>query len=315
MRNDPRPEVDETAGAPVRATRSAWRVKWRYATPVIVTHVVAALAFVPWFFSWTGVVIALVGCYVFGTLGMNIGYHRLLTHRGFSAPRWLERTLAVLGVCCLQESPTVWAALHRRHHHVADKEGDPHSPLAGFLWGHVGWLVLKSDHAEPGPAITRYASDLTSEPFYAWLEVHDNWIKVALLAWAAFFAAGFLIVTLAGGTSLDAVRFGASLLVWGGAVRTVLVWHLTWAVNSVTHLWGYRSYDTPDGSRNNAILALLNNGEGWHNNHHADPRSARHGHAWWEFDLAWLTIRLLARLGLARDVSVPSRELLAARKN
>jgi stearoyl-CoA desaturase (delta-9 desaturase) len=116
-----------------------------------------------------------------------------------------------------------------------------------------------------------------------------------------------LIVTLAGGTTPDAVRFGASLLVWGGAVRTVAVWHLTWSVNSITHLWGYRNYDTPDNSRNNLIIALLNSGEGWHNNHHADPRSARHGHKWWELDLAWLTIRFFMLLGLARSVSLPFR--------
>jgi fatty-acid desaturase len=122
-----------------------------------------------------------------------------------------------------------------------------------------------------------------------------------------------LTVTLAGGTTLDAIRFGSSLLVWGAAVRTVVVWHLTWSVNSVTHLWGYRTYDTPDGSRNNAIVALLNNGEGWHNNHHADSRSARHGHTWWELDVAWLTIRLLMLLGLAANVSLPSRKALARR--
>jgi len=294
-----------TAGSP--SASGAWRIKWRYASPIIFVHFVAVLAFLPWFFSWSGVVLALVGCYVFGTLGMNIGYHRLLTHRGFSSPRWLERLLAVLGACCLQESPTVWAAMHRQHHHVADQDRDPHSPLAGFLWGHVGWLVMKSENAEPGPAITRYAADLTRDPFYNWLEVHDNWIKVALLSWVAFFAAGFLVVTLAEGTTLDAIKFGASLLVWGGAVRTVVVWHLTWSVNSVTHLWGYRNYDTSDNSRNNAIVALLNSGEGWHNNHHADPRSARHGHKWWELDLAWLTIRGLMRLGLARNVSLPFR--------
>ena len=124
---------------------------------------------------------------------------------------------------------------------------------------------------------------------------------------------GFQLGTLGGSTRLDAIRFGSSLLVWGAAVRTVVVWHLTWSVNSVTHLWGYRNYETSDSSRNNAIVALLNSGEGWHNNHHADPRSARHGHKWWELDVAWLTIRLLKLLGLASNISLPSPQLLASR--
>jgi stearoyl-CoA desaturase (delta-9 desaturase) len=225
----------------------------------------------------------------------------------------MERSLAILGACCLEESPTVWAALHRQHHYAADKEGDPHSPLSSFLWGHLGWLMIKSDNAEAGSSIVRHAIDLTSDPFHGWLEVHDNWIKVALLSWVCFFAVGFLTVTLAGGTTIDAIRCGSSLLVWGAAVRTVVVWHLSWSVNSVTHLWGYRNYDTPDSSRNNVIVALLNNGEGWHNNHHADPRSARHGHKWWEFDLAWLTVRLLEVIALAWDVKRPSLHLAAER--
>jgi fatty-acid desaturase len=289
--------------------RRSW-IKWRYASPIAFVHVVAALACLPWFFSWTGVVLALLGCYAFGTLGMNIGYHRLVTHRSFACPQWMERSLAILGVCCMAESPTVWAAVHRQHHYAADNERDPHSPLASFLWAHVGWLIVKSDNAEPGPSITCHANDLASDPFYGWLEVHDNWVKVALLPWAAFFGAGFLTATLAGNTVEEAVRFGASLFVWAGAVRTIVVWHLTWSVNSVSHLWGYRNYDTADQSRNNAVLALLNNGEGWHNNHHADPGSARHGHKWWELDVAWLTIRFFMLLGLATRVSLPRLKML-----
>jgi fatty-acid desaturase len=296
----------DPARAPASAPCRSRRIKWRYASPIVFVHLVAVLACVPWFFSWTGVVLAVLGCYVFGTLGMNIGYHRLLTHRGFSCPRWMERSLAILGACCMEESPTVWAALHRQHHHAADKERDPHSPLASFLWGHIGWLMIKSDNAEAGPSIQRYAEDLMSDPFYGWLEVGDNWIKVALVSWVAFFGAGFAAVTISGGTTLEAIQFGLSLVVWSAAIRTVLVWHLTWSVNSVTHLWGYRNYETPDNSRNNLLIGLLANGEGWHNNHHADPRSARHGHSWREPDMTWLTIRGLMALGLARNVALPS---------
>src|SRR5438105_4056512 len=174
MHDDPMP------GASVRAASVAshrtWSLKCRYASPIILIHLVALIACLPWFFSWTGILLAGLGCYVFGGLGMNVGYHRLLTHRSFSCPRWLERSLAILGACCMEESPTVWAAWHRQHHHVADKERDPHSPLASFLWGHIGWLMIKSDDADAGPLKARYAPDLVSDPFYRWLEASDNWI-------------------------------------------------------------------------------------------------------------------------------------------
>jgi fatty-acid desaturase len=136
------------------------------------------------------------------------------------------------------------------------------------------------------------------------LERRDNWLKVVLLSWAAYFVAGFGIAAAMGANARDATQFGANLLVWGAALRTAYpahLWHTTWAVNSAPNFCGYRNYDTPDRSRNNAIVAVPGGG-GWHNNHHADSNSARHGHAWWEFDLSWLTIRLLERLGLATDV-------------
>lgn len=306
----------DRGGAPradTGADARGWRIKWRYASPIMIVHLVALLAFLPYYFSWTGVCLAVVGCYVFGGIGMNVGYHRLLTHRSFSCPRWLERGLGVLGACCMEESPTIWVAWHRQHHHFSDKEHDPHSPLSSFFWGHIGWLVIKNGDGALGPLKARYAPDLVKDPFFAWLEASDNWIKVGLAVWALFFAAGFLAVTIAGGPTADAVQFGASLFIWGGPVRTVLVWHITWSVNSVAHLWGYRNYDTPDNSRNNILVGILAGGEGWHNNHHAAPSSACHGHKWWEFDLAWLTIRGFVRLGLATNVVLPPVNLAAAR--
>ncbi len=296
------------------AAPHAWRIKWQYAGPIAVVHVAALLACVPWFFSWTGVVLALLGLYVFGTLGINIGYHRLLTHRGFTCPKWMERAFAILGVCCAEESPTVWVTWHRQHHHEADKEPDPHSPLKSFLWGHLGWLMIKYGNSNTTATIRRYSKDLLKDPFYVWLEKSDNWFKVVAISWAVFFVAGFVSVNLAGGTTADAIQFGLSLFVWGVAVRTVAVWHISWSVNSITHLWGYRNYDTPDNSRNNIFVGIIANGEGWHNNHHADPRSARHGLDWREPDVTWLTIRALMALGLARDVAMPSPRLAAAPK-
>ena len=275
-------------------------------TGFVLCHLLAALAFLPWFFSWTGVVIALLGMFVFGVLGINIGFHRLLTHRSFSCPLWLEHLFAVLGTCALQFSPAFWVAVHRRHHHYADEDRDPHSPLRSFFWSHFGWLLVRPADMKPAVMIDRYSRDLLRDPLYVALERRKNWIKLTFASWLVFFAAGFVAAIAVGESQSAAFQFGASLFVWGGPLRTVLLWHSTWSVNSVTHLWGYRNYATNDDSRNNPIIGLIAAGEGWHNNHHADPSSARHGHKWWEFDLTWQVIRVLMLLGLATKVSLPS---------
>jgi len=273
-----------------------------------VYHALALLAFVPWFFSWTGVVLAIIGIFVFGVLGINIGYHRLLTHKGFACPKWLERGFVFLGICCLQGSPSRWVATHRRHHEHADREPDPHSPIVTFLWAHVGWLLVKNEEMERNGLYRSYAKDVLRDPFYAWVEDRKMWIWLVFMSWAVFFLGGLGAALVLGWSWNAAIQFGLSLVVWGVIVRTVLHWHFTWSVNSVTHMWGYRNYDTPDDSRNNAIIAFISNGEGWHNNHHADPRSARHGHRWWEIDVAWLIIRFLMTVGLAKDVRLPSSQ-------
>jgi stearoyl-CoA desaturase (delta-9 desaturase) len=285
------------------------RIAWVYAGAVVLYHLVALLAFVPWFFSWTGVVLAVLGLYVFGTLGINLCYHRLLTHRGFVCPKWLEHAFALLGVCCVQETPARWVAVHRRHHQHADEQSDPHSPLVSFFWGHMGWVMVENRELSRLGIFERYAKDILRDRFYVWLERSHAWVWVVLLSWAAFFLGGFMSQLVGGAPAAEAAQFGASVLVWGVFVRTVAVWHITWSVNSVTHLWGYRNYATDEDSRNNILVGLISNGEGWHNNHHADPRSAKHGHRWWEFDVTWLTIRLLAALGLAQRVATPSPHL------
>jgi fatty-acid desaturase len=289
------------------ASRRAPLSAWNIANGIVFYHLVALLALVPWCFSLTGALSAVLGIYLFGVLGINIGYHRLLTHKGFGCPKWLEHTLVVLGVCCLQGSPIRWVAIHRRHHQHADEPGDPHSPRVNFFWGHVGWVMTRIEGPDLLALYDRYSKDLTRDKFYVWID-RGWWLKIVLLSWAVFFFAGFFAQLLLGGTIGQAILFGLSLLVWGVFVRTVVHWHLTWAVNSVSHRWGYRNYDTPDNSRNNIILGVLANGEGWHNNHHADPRSARHGHKFWELDVAWLTIRLLMWMGLATNVATPSSQ-------
>jgi stearoyl-CoA desaturase (delta-9 desaturase) len=299
------PESATQAGA----WRRGWAINWRNAGFFLAIHAVAILAFVPWFFSWAGVMVCVASNYIVGLMGMTVGYHRLFTHRSFSCPVWVERTLAILGCCCGQDCPTYWVAVHRRHHHHADEELDPHSPQRGFFWGHIGWLVLKRNDLDRGPLMDRYAKDLRRDPFQAWLVKHDNWIFVMLATWVLYFVAGFGSAALTGASLASAAQLGLSLVVWGAAVRTVVVWHVTWIVNSADHLWGYRNYDTPDFSRKSIWLGALCNGDGWHNNHHADPRSARHGHKWWEFDPAWVAIRLMMALGLAANARLPSPSL------
>ncbi len=277
------------------------KIDWQYAAGVIILHLLALLALVPWFFSWTGVALAVGGIFVFGMLGINLGYHRLLTHRGFCCPKWLERFFALLGVCCLEYAPARWVAIHRIHHQHSDKQPDPHSPLVSFLWGHVGWVLTRSrDHASLA-SHDRYATELLRDRFYLRLE-GIVWLITYLAHAALFFLVGLAIGWYSSGEYLGGVQFGLSLLVWGVFVRTVLQWHNTWSVNSVTHRWGYRNYDTKENSRNNLIVGLLTHGEGWHNNHHAYPVSAAHGHRWWEFDLTYLVIRTLKVVGLVWDV-------------
>ena len=284
------------------------KILWPYAISMATYHLLALLAFVPWLFTWTGAALAVAGLYVFGTLGINLCFHRLLTHRGFNCPRWLEHGLSLLGVCCLQDTPARWVAVHRLHHQHSDEEPDPHSPLVAFFWGHIGWLLVENRQVNSVLTYDRYARDVLKDPFYFAFERNLLWIWVNLVQWAAFFLPG-LAIGWSGGTAMDGVQFGLSLLVWGVFVRTVAVWHITWSVNSVTHIWGYRNYETDENSRNNWLVALVSNGEGWHNNHHADQRSAAHGHRWWEFDVTYLTICLLEKLGLATDVVRPNQKL------
>jgi fatty-acid desaturase len=288
------------------------RIAWPYAVGVVGYHLLALLTLLPCFFTWSGVTLAALGLFVFGTLGIGLGYHRLLTHRGFICPRWLERGFAILGVCCVQDTPARWVSVHRLHHQFADERSDPHSPLAGLLWSHMGWLMVENQALARLDIYERYAKDILADPFYRSLERNLRWVQIVLLSWVASFVVGAIGASAMGRSAPEALRVGASFLVWGVFLRTVLVWHITWSVNSVAHVWGYRRYETGEASRNNLLIGYISNGEGWHNNHHADPRSARHGHTWWELDVTWIVIRLLMVTGLARRVATPRPRLLAS---
>ena len=285
------------------------KIDWVAVLTIGSFHLLAMLAFLPWLFNWSSVWVMVVGVFVFGYLGINLCYHRLLTHKGLVCPKWIEHVFAVLAVCCMQDTPARWVGIHRWHHVKSDESDDPHTPLAGLAWGHVGWVFLKNDQVDRYAIYTRFAKDILRDPFYKKLETTARYPLIIIGSWGLFFSVGFVLELLWGGSFVEAIQFGFSLLIWGVFVRTVVVWHVTWSVNSLAHVFGYRNYDTADDSRNNWFVALLTLGEGWHNNHHADARSARHGHRWFEIDLTFSVIQLLERVGLASDVIRPSRRL------
>ncbi len=281
-------------------------VHWEYLVPIATIHVLAALAFLPGFFSWSGVTLAVVSTAIFGTLGINLCYHRLLAHRSLKVPRWLERSFVTVALCSLEDTPSRWVANHRLHHAHSDDEADPHSPRHGVAWSHMGWLFQNAPERKSCAFFDRYARDILTDRYYRFLERHPTaivWIYAA--QGAIFWVAGLLVGRLVGGDWQVGRAYAAQSLVWGVFVRTVMVWHITWSVNSLTHVFGYRTYATNEDSRNNWLVAILAMGEGWHNNHHHDPASASVQHRWWEIDVTYYVILLLERLGLATDVIAP----------
>ncbi len=281
------------------------RIVWRYAVPLVSMHILALLALVPWLFSWTGVVLLVVGIYFYGALGINIAYHRLLTHRSFKCPLWFERFLVVVALCCLEDAPGSWVATHRLHHNDSDETPDPHSPLVSFLWSHMGWLMVENRDVRTFSAYERFARDVLRDPFYMQLQRGMLSIWIYLAHAFVYFAAGLLAGLAMTGQWSSALQFALSILVWGVVLRTVCVWHISWSVNSLAHLFGYRNYETEENSRNNWLVAFLTSGEGWHNNHHADPASASNAHRWYELDPMYWLIRGFGLCGLASDIIVP----------
>lgn len=281
------------------------KIAWGYLISITSIHLLSLLAFHPWYFSWTNVAICFLSVVVTGLFGITLGYHRLLTHQGLVVPKWLERIFATLGVLCLEDTPARWVAIHRMHHKHSDERDDPHTPLVNFWWSHVGWLLI--EHREHSTIFfyEKYARDILRDPYYLWLERKLAWFWVYALHVVAYYVAAFGVGWLLTGDVMKSVQIGSGVVVWGVFVRTVIVWNGSWSVNSLTHVFGYRNYDTKDKSRNYWPVAIWAHGEGWHNNHHADQRAAAHGHKWWEYDMTFFVIRVLMLLGLAKEVVLP----------
>jgi fatty-acid desaturase len=247
-------------------------------------HALAIVAL--FYFSWQNLIVLLILNWMVASLGIGIGFHRLLTHRGFKTPKWLEYGLTVLGSLAIQDGAIKWVATHRIHHAHTETEKDPHSPREhGGFWAHAGWIMRGDAQEHDAATIARYVPDLLKDRFHVQL--------------ARYYAVPSIILALI----LFAIG-GWTMVLWGIFLRTVVGWHETWLVNSVTHLWGTRRFETKDDSTNNPIVGFLAFGEGWHNNHHAHPTSARHGLKWYELDMNWLTIRLFEKVGLAKQVKV-----------
>lgn len=245
-----------------------------------------------WFTTWQAVALCIGLHLLCGGVGICIGYHRLLTHRSFKTPKLVEYFLAFSGAMCLQGAPIEWVAMHRKHHQHSDTEGDPHSARVGFMWSHMWWVLWTPSKAQWESIMTRYSPDLLRVPFYRFLNKTHYLFAIAMAV--ALFAIG-----------------GWPFLIWGMFIRLVVTYHATWLVNSASHAFGYQSFKVKDLSTNCWWVALLSNGEGWHNNHHAFPSSARHGLKWWEFDASYLFIRGMKAVGLASDIRLPSQEQMA----
>lgn len=256
--------------------------------------------------TWPFLVLALVFWIISGT-GVTIGFHRLLTHNSFETYRPLRAMWMMLGALSVEGSPLVWCAVHRRHHEMSDQIGDPHSPnlhgngvwnsIRGFVYGHCGWLLTQywSD-----PDLKRYVPDLLRDKFLVAVDrMYYIWVILSLALPAAI---GGLMTLSWNGALLG--------LLWGGLARIFLGHHITWSINSVCHIFGSRPFNSNDQSTNNLMCAILGFGEGWHNNHHAFPTSARHGLYWWQLDASWLTILTMQKLGLAWNVKLPSQEAI-----
>ena len=257
--------------------------KWDIVAGIAIIHLAALAA--PWCFTWKGFWVFL-GFQAVTGIGITLAFHRLLTHRSFKTPKWLEYVLTVCGSLAMQGGPIKWVATHRVHHAYSDRPQDPHSPNRGFMWAHIMWLFAYDAVLDHPIKHLRYASDLANDPVHRFIE--RTYVLQTVLLGALLYAWG-----------------GLSAVIWGVFLRTVFGYHGTWLVNSAAHIWGYQTYQTNEGSRNNWWVALVSYGEGWHNNHHAYPSSAAHGLRWWEFDITYLTIRFLWLLGLAKDIRLP----------
>lgn len=278
------------------------QIDWPVVAWIVVVHIGAVAA--PWTFSWAGLGVMFAMYFSTGCIGICLGFHRLLSHKSFETYRPMRWLIAWIGGLAGEGSAINWCANHRIHHAKSDHEGDPHSPREGFLWSHMLWCMQKIGAKERREIHQRWAPDLLRDPVMRFLD--STFLLWQIVVGIAFAAAGYWL----GGTSM-----ALSFVVWGIFVRMVIVLHATWCINSVTHVWGYKTYDNGDDSKNLWWVAVLTFGEGWHNNHHAYQKAANYGHRWWELDTTFAVISMMRLLGLAWSVApIPERAREALRR-
>jgi len=269
-------------------------INWITASFMVIFHLGAIAAL--FMISWPALLATLVLWWVSGSLGIGMGFHRLLTHRGFKTPKAVEYFLTLCGALALEGGAINWVVTHRIHHAHTDASGDPHTPRDGRWWAHMGWILRGTAQQHEKSVMQRYAPDLMKDPVHVWM---NNLYFVPLII------SGIVLLALG----------GWSALFWGVFLRVTVGLHFTWLVNSATHLWGTRRFATNDDSTNSWWVALVSFGEGWHNNHHAHPRAAKHGLTWYEIDINWYGIRVLQFLGLAKGIRLISKQQIAAARN
>jgi stearoyl-CoA desaturase (Delta-9 desaturase) len=279
------------ATLPARPAREDRSLHWVKMIPFIAMHVAAVVGIVLLGWSWRGLALA-VALYYVRMFFVTAGYHRYFSHRTFKTSRAFQLFLALGAMSSSQKGVLWWAGHHRVHHKYSDQPGDVHSTLRdGFLWSHVGWILSRKWEDTDESRVR----DLAKYPELAWLD--RFWaIPPTVLGVSLFLVGGWFA------------------LVWGLCVSTVLLWHGTFTINSLTHTFGSRRYATTDNSRNNALLAAITLGEGWHNNHHYYQRSTRQGFFWWEIDVTYLVLRVFAALGLVWDLHEPPAEVVAGER-
>jgi sn-1 stearoyl-lipid 9-desaturase len=264
----------------IAQSRTQLRLNWAVILFMVAVHVGALFAFLPANFSWPAIGLAVFLHWVTGGLGITLGWHRMLTHRSFQTPKWVEYFFTSCGALSCEGGVIEWVGLHRHHHVHSDQTSDHHNSNQGFWWSHMGWML----YDVPAKAeIDRLTKDINTDPYYKFLDTY--FLPIQIVFGALLYLCG-----------------GWPFVVWGIFVRMVVVYHCTWFVNSATHKFGYQTYESGDRSTNCWWVALLTYGEGWHNNHHAYPHSARHGLKWWEIDSTWMVIQLLERVGFATKV-------------
>ena len=267
-------------------------IVWITTSFMVIFHIGAVVAL--FMLTWKAFLVAMLLWWLAGGAGIGMGYHRLLTHRGYKTPKWVEYFLTICGTLALEGGPIFWVATHRMHHQNTDKEGDPHSPQEGGFWAHMGWLLTGQTLHNDSAALLSIVPDLRKDKFHVWIS-RWHWVPITSL--------GAILLVIG----------GWPFLMWGIFFRTVLGLHSTLAAsNSATHMWGSRRFSTRDTSRNSFWVALLTFGEGWHNNHHAYPQSSRHGMAWYEFDPNWYGILALRAMGLAWDIKARTLKTTAS---